>query len=82
MVDLEGHLDAEVGSLLDLKGLVLQLVNCALSGDIDHNVGTTFDLEGEGLDDACSGVFGVANRFAGVEAEGGFPAVEGFIMLV
>ncbi len=74
-MDLEGHLDAEVGTLLDPEGLVLQLVNCALGRDIDHDVGATFDLKGEGLDDACSGVLGVANRLAGVETEGGFPAV-------
>lgn len=75
VVDLEGHLDAEVGALLDLEGLIFQLFNCAFGGDIDYDVGPAFNLEGEGLDDACSGVVGVANRVTGVETEGGFPAV-------
>lgn len=79
---LELDLDAEGRSLLDCKWLFLERLEGTGRRQLNHHVGTALDLQGEGLDDAFSGVVGVADRVAGVEAEGGFPAVQGFVILV
>jgi hypothetical protein len=81
-VHLELHLDAEGRSLLDCKRLVLERLEGAGRGQLNHHVGAALDLQGEGLNDAFSGVLGVADRVAGVEAQGGFPAVQGFVIFV
>lgn len=81
MVDLEDNLDVELGTLLDGEGLVLEAVDGAGGGQVDHDVGTTLGDQGERLDDAL-GVVGQADRLTGVQAQGGLPAVHGFIVLV
>lgn len=82
MVHLELALDAEGRSLLDRKWLVLECLEGAGRGQLNHHVGAALDLQGQGPDDAFSGVVGITDRFAGVEAEGGLPAVQGFVILV
>lgn len=82
MVDLEGDLDAELGALLDREGLVLEFLEGAGRGNIDHDIGAAFDFKGEGLDDTCSRIVGVSDGVASGQTEGGFPAVERFVVLV
>lgn len=78
----EDNLDAEGGALLDRERLILEGVDGSGSGHVDDHVGASLNLQGQGLDDALSGVVGVTGGFAGVQAEGGLPAVEGFVVLV
>lgn len=78
----EDDLDAEGGALLDREGLILERIEGSRGGHVDDHILASLDFQGQGLDDALSGIVGVADGFAGVQAQGGFPAVEGFIVLV
>lgn len=82
MVHLEDDLDVEDGTLLDLEGLVLEGVERIGSRQINHNIGASFHLQGKGLDDALSGVIGVANRSSSGQTQRGLPAVERLVILV
>jgi len=83
MLDLKLGLHAEFGSLLDGEWFVFQSFDGSRRREVDGNVWTTFDFEGEGFDDAAAGVTGGGGEGgAGGDAEGGFPAVEGFVVLV
>lgn len=82
MVHLEDNLDPERSALLDGERLILETLESAGGGEVDEDIGAAFDFQGEGLDDAFAGVVGVADGFAAVQAQGGFPAVEGFVVLV
>jgi hypothetical protein len=83
VLDTEGRLHAEGGPLLDIEGLGLQRFQRAGLGQIHFYVWPAFHLEGEGGDDTLAGVAGVdLQRGAGGQAERGFPAIEGFIVLV
>lgn len=44
MLDLESDLHAELSALLDRKGLLLQVVDCAGSRQIDDDVGASLNL--------------------------------------
>lgn len=66
MVHLENNLDSERSTLLDGERLILETLESAGGGEVDEDVGTAFDFQGEGLDDAFAGVVRVANRFAAV----------------
>lgn len=65
VLHLELHLHAELGTLLDGKGLALELFNGAGRPEVDDDVGAAFDLEAERLDDAFARVIGVGQRLAG-----------------
>lgn len=82
MLDLENDLDSESGTLLDREGLVLQLVERAGGRQLDHDVRTPLDLQRQGLDNALPRVVGVADGSAGVQSQGGLPAVQGLVVLV
>jgi len=82
MVHLEDDLDPESSTLLDRKRLVLETLQSAGGGEVNKDVGAAFDFESERLDDAFAGVVGIANGVAGVQTQRGFPAVEGFVVLV
>lgn len=43
MVDLEDHLDVELGTLLYGEGLVLEVVDSSRGGQIDDDIGTALD---------------------------------------
>lgn len=81
MVDLEDHLDVELGTLLDGEGLVLESVDGSRGGQIDDDVGTALDNQGQRFDDTLR-IAGLADGVAGVQAQRGLPAVEGLIILV
>ena len=82
MMNLKGDLDTKRRPLFDLERFILEGVDGVGRGEIDDHVGTTFDRQGEGFDDAFARVGRVADRGAGVEAERGFPSVESFVVLV
>lgn len=82
MLDLEHDFDAKSGTLLDREWLVLELFERTRSRQLDHDVGPAFHLQGEGLDDALPRVIWIAEGRAGVQSQGSFPAVQGFVVLV
>ena len=82
MVDLEGSLDVELGALLNLEWLVLELIDGAGSGEIDNDVGSAIDLQRERLDNALAGVVGLMDGLACVQAERSLPALHGLIVLI
>ena len=72
-----------MSAFFDGEGFRLEGFDGAGSGQVDGDVRSTFDFEGEGSDDAASLIFGVdCDGGGGGDAEGGFPAVEGFVILV
>lgn len=81
MVDLEGNLDTECGAFLDGEGLVFQSFEGTGGGEIDDDVRTVFHLESERFDNTAI-VAVLSYRVARVQAQGGFPAVQGFVALV
>lgn len=81
VVDLENDLDVELGTLLDGEGLVLEAVDGLGARQLDHDVGATLGDQGQRLDHAL-GVVGLTDRVTGIQAQGGLPAVHGFIVLV
>lgn len=82
MLNLENDLDAESSTLLDREGLVLELFERTRGRQLNHDVVPAFHLQGEGLDDALPRVIRVAEGRAGVQSQGSFPAVQGFVVLV
>jgi hypothetical protein len=82
VLDLELSLHAECGALLDCKRFALECLNSARRPQVDDDVFTTFDFETEREDDAFAGVAGVGDVLALTEAEGGFPLLEGLVVLV
>lgn len=82
MLDLELRLHAERSTLLDDEGLLLESLKSTGGLEIDDDVGAALDLEAKRVDDAFAGVAGVRNVLALTETEGGFPLVQGLILLV
>lgn len=68
MVNLEDNLDAEPSALLDGKRLVLEGTQGTGLGEFNDDVGPSLHLQGEGFDDAFSGVVGVADGFTCIQA--------------
>lgn len=81
MVDLEDNLDVELSTLLNGERLVLKTVDSSGGGQVDHDVGTALDDQGQRFDHALR-VTRLADRAAGVQAQRGLPAVEGLVILV
>ena len=81
VVDLECCLDPEGGTLLDGEGLVLEVIHSPGGGQVDHDIGTVLDNQGQGLDHTL-GIVGLADGVARVQAQRGLPAVQSFIVLV
>lgn len=72
-----------MGAFFDDERLRFESFDRAGSGQVDDGVGSTFDFEGERSDNAATLVFGVdCNWWGRGNAEGGFPTVEGFVILV
>lgn len=82
MLDLEHGLDTELGTLLDREGLVLQRVEGTGSRKVDNNIRASFSLEGQGFDDAFSGIVRVCNCVAGVQTQRRLPSVERFVIRI
>ena len=77
-------LHTELSAFLDREWFLLELFNATGGSQVDHEVRTSGNFEGEGCDYTFSFVGGVhGERFAcSAKAEGGFPSVEGFIVLI
>lgn len=82
MLDLELCLHAEGGTLLDDEGLLLESLKSTGGLEVDDDVGAALDLEAKRVDDAFAGIAGVRNVLALTETKGGFPLVQGLILLV
>lgn len=83
MLHHKGRLHAEMGAFFDDERLLSETFDRAWSGQVDGDVRSTFDFEGERSDNAATIVFGVdCNWWRRGNAEGGFPTVEGFVILV
>lgn len=68
VLDLELGSHGELGSLLDLEGLVLERGFAAWCGEVDGDGVAAGGIHGEGLDDANAGVVGIGKVFAAAEA--------------
>lgn len=64
----ERGLDTEAATFFDSEGFVLELVDGALTGEIDGDVFAALDFEREGFDDAFAGIVGVGYRGARSQA--------------
>ena len=83
MLDDKVGLHAEVGALLDGERLALELFDGAGGGQVDGDVGAALDFKTEGFNNAAAVVGGVDGNTRGVgDAQRGFPAVEGFVVLI
>ena len=83
MLDLEIGFHAELGAFFDDERLALEGFYAAWRGQVDDHVRTAFHLESERLDHAAASVTGRHCEWsASGDAERGFPAVEGFVVLV
>lgn len=83
MLHHKGRLHAEMGAFFDGEGFRLEGFDGAGSGQVDGDVRSTFDFEGERFDHAASLISGVdCDGWGGGDAQGGFPAVEGFVVFV
>lgn len=79
----EIRLHTEFGAFLDGERGLLEIFDGVGAGQVNGDVGAAFDFEGERFDDAAALVFGVdVDGWGRGDAEGGFPAVEGFVVLV
>jgi len=63
----ECRLDAKHGALLDCEWFTFQRINGSWCREINCDIRSILNFEGEGLDDAFSGVGGVRDRFAGAQ---------------
>jgi hypothetical protein len=79
---LENDLGPEFGALLDCERFVFEVLQRSGAREIHRDVWSAFRFDGEGMDDALSRVFRVADGITCVQTEGGLPAVEGLVMLV
>lgn len=82
MLHLELCLHAEYCTLLDCEWLVLESIDSARLLQINNYVGSSFDFETEGEDDAFAWVAGVGDVFSGAKSQRLFPLAEGFVVLV
>lgn len=81
VLDAELCLHAELGALLDLEWLLLEVLERAGRRQVDGDVGATGDFERQGLNHALARVRGVDGEggAGAAEAERGFPFCEGFV---
>ena len=83
MLNHKVRLHAETSPFLNSKRLVLESFDGARGSQVDNDVGTAFDFEGEGFDDAFALVVGIhCYGWGRREAEGGLPAIERLIFLI
>lgn len=82
MVYRKLDLGVELGAFFDRERFVFERLEGVGARQVERDVWAAGGFNGEGLDDAFARVVGVADGVAGVEAQGGFPAVEGFVVLV
>lgn len=83
MLHYEIRFHSEFGPFLDGERGLFQIVEGTWAGQVNRDVGSAFDFESERFDDAAALVFGVdVDGWGRGDAEGGFPAVERFVVLV
>jgi hypothetical protein len=82
VLDPELGAHGEGGALLDLEGVLLEVVGAARGREVDHNRGAARRLHGERLDDADTGIVGVRQVVAAAQAERFLVALERLIALV
>ena len=76
-------LHPKLRAFLDGKWFAFQSFDGSWSRQVDGDVGAAFDFEREGLDHAAASVASSDGQgSAGGDAQGGFPAGEGWIILV
>lgn len=79
MLDLELCAHGELGTLLDLEGLVLERLLAAGSREVDGDGVAAGRVHGQGEDDADSGVAGIGDACAAAETKGLLVSLEGFV---
>ena len=82
VLDLELRLHAKLGTLLDGKGLLLELLKRTRSTQVDDDVVAAFYLETKGEDDAFARIVGVGDVLALSKTKGGLPLLERLVVLV
>ena len=83
MLHHEVRLHTKLGALLDAERLRLECFQAPGGSQVDGDVGAAFNFQGEGFDYTASLVLGVdGDRRARGYAEGSFPAVERFVILI
>lgn len=83
MLDLEAGLHSELGTFFDGEGFRFQRFERPRNGQVDCDVGAAGYFEGQGVNDATTGVFGVDRKGRGIaDAQRSFPSIERFIVLV
>ena len=82
VLDAEASFHAESGTLLDGEGLLVEGVQGALLGQVDHDVGAAFDFQTQGEQDHFAWVVGVRDGVAAAQAEGLFPLAERLVIFV
>lgn len=68
MLHLERRLHPKLGTLLDSERFIFELIDGTGRGEVNGDIGTAFDFQGEGFDDAFARVAGVGDGGAAAEA--------------
>ena len=83
MLDYERGLHAKVSAFFDAERLAFQLLDGAGCGQVDDDIGPALDFEPERFNDATALVRWVHGKTWRVgDAQRGFPAIQGFIVLI
>jgi len=80
VLDLESSDHGELGTLLDLEGLILEGELAAGLGQIDSDGIAAGALHGQGEDDAYSRIVGIGEVLAATETERFLVFLEGFVV--
>ena len=83
MLNYKIGLHAEVGTFLDRERLAFELLHGARCSKVNGDIGAALDLETERFDDTPAFVGRINSKTRGVgDAQRGFPAVQGFVVLI
>jgi len=82
VLDLELGAHGEGGALLDLEGVLLEVLGAAGGRQVDHDGRAARRVHGEGLDDADARVIGIRQVLAAAQAERLLIALQRLVALV
>lgn len=82
MLDLERGRHGKLGALLDLEGLVLEVLLASGSGQVNGDGVAAGCVHRQGEDDADAGIVGVGDVLAAAEAERCLVSLEGLVAFV